>query len=189
MEISRENFRVMIFYDYKCNLTPKQASIDFIWLLGMKHHPIGLFIIGLPNSSADVPFLVMNSVKVVHPRLLLTLIDAWNDWARPAYNIPRDSGILRHWKQYIRFCMITWAYGNFAIVGSHIILPKLKNRLVLKGAKKFNRGRSSLVYNIVTGDETWIYSYEPESKQQSTVWVFQNEPKPTKVVRSRSAAK
>ena len=32
-------------------------------------------------------------------------------------------------------------------------------------------------------------SYEPESKQQSTVWVFQNEPKPTKVVRSRSAAK
>ena len=55
--------------------------------------------------------------------------------------------------------------------------------------KKFNRGRSNLVYNIVTGDETSIYSYEPESKQQSTVWVFQNEPKPTKVVRSRSAAK
>ena len=23
----------------------------------MKHHPIGLFIIGLPNSSVDVPFL------------------------------------------------------------------------------------------------------------------------------------
>ena len=55
--------------------------------------------------------------------------------------------------------------------------------------KKFNRDRSNLVYNIVTGDETWIYSYEPESKQQSTVWVFQNELKPTKVVRSRSAAK
>ncbi|KAG5325413.1 SETMR methyltransferase, partial [Acromyrmex heyeri] len=48
--------------------------------------------------------------------------------------------------------------------------------------KKFNRGRSNLIYNIVTGDETWIYSYEPESKQQSTVWVFQNEPKPTKIV-------
>ena len=25
MEISRENFRAMIFYDYKCNLTPKQC--------------------------------------------------------------------------------------------------------------------------------------------------------------------
>ena len=54
--------------------------------------------------------------------------------------------------------------------------------------KKFNRGRSNLVYNIVTGDETWIYSYEPESKQQSTLgiskWTETN-----KVVRSRSAAK
>jgi len=45
-----------------------------------------------------------------------------------------------------------------------------------------------LVYNIVTGDETWI-SYDSENKQQSTVWVFQNERKPTKVVRSCSAAK
>ncbi|XP_011063839.1 PREDICTED: uncharacterized protein LOC105151695 isoform X2 [Acromyrmex echinatior] len=55
--------------------------------------------------------------------------------------------------------------------------------------KKFNPGRSNLVYNIVTGDETWIYSYEPKSKQQSTDWVLQNELKPTKVVRSRSVAK
>ena len=26
---------------------------------------------------------------------------------------------------------------------------------------------------IVIGDESWIYTYDPESKQQSTVWVFQ----------------
>ncbi|EFN87503.1 hypothetical protein EAI_05529, partial [Harpegnathos saltator] len=43
-------------------------------------------------------------------------------------------------------------------------------------------------YDIVTGDESWIYTsvyaYEPESKQQSTVWVFQDEPNPTKVVRA-----
>ena len=36
----------------------------------------------------------------------------------------------------------------------------------------FNRGQSNLVYNIVTEDDTWIYSYETESKQQSTVWIF-----------------
>ena len=29
MEISRENFRAMIFYDYKCNLTPKQCINRF----------------------------------------------------------------------------------------------------------------------------------------------------------------
>ena len=47
----KHHFRVMIFYDYKCNLTQNNALIDFIWLLGMKHHPIGLFIIGLPTSA------------------------------------------------------------------------------------------------------------------------------------------
>ena len=55
--------------------------------------------------------------------------------------------------------------------------------------KKFNRDRSNLVYNFITGDKTCIYSYELESKQQSIVWVFQNESKPTKVIRSCSAAK
>ena len=42
---------------------------------------------------------------------------------------------------------------------------------------------------VVTGDESWIYAYESESKQQSTVWVFQDEPNPTKVARARSNSK
>ena len=54
---------------------------------------------------------------------------------------------------------------------------------------KYNRGASKDVYKIVTGDESWIYAYEPERKQQSTVWVFQDEPNPTKVVRARSTSK
>ena len=51
--------------------------------------------------------------------------------------------------------------------------------------QKYDRGASKHVYDIVTGDESWIYAYEPESKQQSTVWVFQDEPNPTKVARAR----
>lgn len=31
--------------------------------------------------------------------------------------------------------------------------------------------------------------YEPESKQQSTVWVFQGEPNPSRVVNARSTSK
>ena len=45
------------------------------------------------------------------------------------------------------------------------------------------------VYKIVTGDESWIYMYELESKQQSTVWAFEDESNPTKVVRARSISK
>ena len=55
--------------------------------------------------------------------------------------------------------------------------------------KKYDRGASQHVYDTVTGDESWIYAYEPESKQESNVWVFQDEPNSTKVARARSTSK
>ena len=55
--------------------------------------------------------------------------------------------------------------------------------------KKYDRGASKHVYDVVTGYESWIYAYEPESKQQTTVWVFQVEPNSTKVARARSTSK
>jgi [histone H3]-lysine36 N-dimethyltransferase SETMAR len=54
---------------------------------------------------------------------------------------------------------------------------------------KFDGGRSKLVSEIITADETWIYQYDPETKQQSTVWVFDDEVPPTKLVKSRSVGK
>ena len=42
--------------------------------------------------------------------------------------------------------------------------------------QKDDCGASQQVYDIVTGDESWFYAYENESKLQSTVWVFQDEP-------------
>ena len=50
--------------------------------------------------------------------------------------------------------------------------------------QKYDRGASKHVCDIVTGAESWIYAYEPESTQQLTVWVFQNESNPTKVARA-----
>ena len=38
--------------------------------------------------------------------------------------------------------------------------------------QKYDRGGSEHVYVIVTGDESWVYAYEQESKQQSTVLLF-----------------
>ena len=45
------------------------------------------------------------------------------------------------------------------------------------------------LYKIVTGDDSWICAYESETKQQSTVWVFQPEPNPTKVVSEKITLK
>nr|XP_012227307.1 PREDICTED: uncharacterized protein LOC105675080 [Linepithema humile] len=58
-----------------------------------------------------------------------------------------------------------------------------------KMLKKFDRGQAKSVYDIVTGDESWIYCYESESKRQSAQWVFKDEEKPTKVKRGRNSGK
>lgn len=55
--------------------------------------------------------------------------------------------------------------------------------------KKLDKGASNLVFDIVTGDKPWMYSYEAETKRQSDVWVFDEESNPTKVARSRNISR
>ena len=55
--------------------------------------------------------------------------------------------------------------------------------------RKFDEGRSPRVWDIVTGDKTWVYQYCPETKQQSAVWVFPDENPLVKFKRNRSASK
>ncbi|GBP57298.1 hypothetical protein EVAR_39937_1 [Eumeta japonica] len=50
---------------------------------------------------------------------------------------------------------------------------------------RFKKRATNLVWNIVTGDEIWIYCYDPKTKQQSTVRVYRDEPKPTSDVRAK----
>lgn len=66
---------------------------------------------------------------------------------------------------------------------------RLRVQWCRKMIKKFNGGQSLAVYNIVTGDETWVYCFEPERKSQSAEWVFPFEDLPTKVKKSRSTGK
>ena len=54
---------------------------------------------------------------------------------------------------------------------------------------RFNNGDSRRVSDIVTGDETWIYWYYPETKRQSSAWLFPGKQPPTKAKRQRSVGK
>jgi histone-lysine N-methyltransferase SETMAR len=54
---------------------------------------------------------------------------------------------------------------------------------------KYEEGKSKRVFDIITGDETWIYQFDPETKRQSASWTFHDEEPPTKVRRSRSVGK
>jgi hypothetical protein len=39
---------------------------------------------------------------------------------------------------------------------------------------------------VKTGDETWVYDYDPETKQQSTQWKTPSYPRPKKARKVRS---
>ena len=54
---------------------------------------------------------------------------------------------------------------------------------------KFHNGESKAVWEVVTGDETWVYQFDPQTKQQSAVWMFPDESTPIKYRRSRSTGK
>ena len=52
--------------------------------------------------------------------------------------------------------------------------------------EKCDGGASKDVYKIIKGDKSWLNAYEPETKQQSTMWAFENKPNPAKVVCGKS---
>jgi len=42
---------------------------------------------------------------------------------------------------------------------------------------------------IITGDETWVYGYDPETKHQSSQWKSADSPRPKKARQVRSKIK
>ena len=55
--------------------------------------------------------------------------------------------------------------------------------------RRFDKGTSNLVWEVVSGDETWIYCFDPETKQQSAEWTPIGGVPPQKFKRERSVAK
>ncbi|CAF1096350.1 unnamed protein product, partial [Didymodactylos carnosus] len=55
--------------------------------------------------------------------------------------------------------------------------------------ERFEGGQSCRVFDIITGDESWFYHYDPTTKEQSKVWVSQTDPRSTKVHRYKSSGK
>lgn len=53
----------------------------------------------------------------------------------------------------------------------------------------YKNGESKRVSDLLTGDETWLYYYEPETKEQSKTWTFPNGQAPIKVKKGRSVGK
>jgi len=60
---------------------------------------------------------------------------------------------------------------------------------VCRELKQQARDDSIFISNIITGDETWVYGYDPETKKQSSQWKSPNSPRPKKARQVRSNVK
>jgi len=47
----------------------------------------------------------------------------------------------------------------------------------------------SFMLRVITGDKSWVYGYDPETKQQSSQWKSPGSPRPKKARQSRSTTK
>jgi len=47
----------------------------------------------------------------------------------------------------------------------------------------------SLTSRVITGDESWVYGYDPKTKQQSSQWKSRRSPRPKKARQSCSMTK
>ena len=73
MELNREHFRGIIFFNFRCGLTQQhvhRASMNLIQFLAMNLHQGPVFIDGIVNSTEFVFPSKTNFVKVVQNQLL-----------------------------------------------------------------------------------------------------------------------
>ena len=76
----------------------------------------------------------------------------------------------------------------------HLLTPEQKNRvekdrgeMASVSLSRFKNRDSCRLRKIVTGDETWLYFYEPDNKLNNKMWVGENNECPMVARRSRSA--
>lgn len=197
MNLTREHFRSMIFYDFRCGLSQQECfqrlqlafgdeapcrSSVYSWFGEFRrgrdhlHDEIreGRPVTAVTESNIDTVRQLIESDKKITCQQIRTLL---------GIGMSQVQNIL-HVHLKVRKLCTRWIPHDLTEDQK-----RLRVQWCRKMIKKFNGGQSLAVYNIVTGDETWVYCFEPERKSQSAEWVFPFEDLPTKVKKSRSIGK
>lgn len=197
MEVTREGFRAMIYYDFKRGLTYKESHENLTSAFG-----------ALAPSLATITYWfrefkrgrseVKDDPRPGRPPTAVT-----------PENVIRVEWLIKEYrnitKREIQDELKVGSQAVSTILHDHLKVRKVASRWIPHSLTqeqkdrrvdwcqymlhKFEGGNSQQVTYIVTSDESWIYSYDPLTKQQSTEWVFEEDDLPTKVVRGRSVNK
>ena len=199
MNITRDEIRVMIYYDYKRRLSQQEcleslqktfgdSSVSratvYNWYAKFNRgrgHFKDEFRAGRPRST-----VTLENIEAV--RQLITV----------------DPHITYTYQQ-IQDNLQIGSAATESILHDYLGLRKMTCRRVphflteaqkqdrvdycLAMFNKFDGGKSKRVYDIITGDESWFCYYDPKTKRRSQVWVARNDPSPTNIRRQRSVGK
>ncbi|XP_029044179.2 histone-lysine N-methyltransferase SETMAR-like [Osmia bicornis bicornis] len=197
MDLNREHFRAMIFYDFKVGLSrvkslerlrgafgdssPSQATV-YRWFREFQRGRGSLVDeerVGRPVTAAtDENVLAVEQMLSEDNRMTYAQIQGALKIGSAAVKT------ILHEKLSVRKLSSRWIPHQLADAQKQDRVKWCQEML-----QRFNKGRSEAVYNIITGDESWIYQYESENKQQSAVWVFSGETPPLKMKRGQSVGK
>ncbi|CAH1955779.1 unnamed protein product [Acanthoscelides obtectus] len=187
MELNREHFRAIIYYNIHRQLSQQECLAELLSVFGNEspyHSTIfrwyGEFKGGRVSLSDDprenvdaVRKLIMEDRHVTYREIKASLKISKTSIQKMLHEELRVRKLVSRWIPHLLTEEQKAARFNWC----------------QKTLDRFNFGKSKNVYSTVSGDESCIYCYEPENKRQSAVWVFQGEEKLTKVIRSRSVSK
>lgn len=197
MELTGRDFRALVYYFFKKGMTAEEAKNEldstfstsvphratiFRWFSEFREGKAKLSKISPPgrpiSQMSDENIRAVKSMVTENPRLTYEEIEqSLAISSTTVYKILHDCLHLK--KVSARFVphLLTEDQQQARVTFCHSML------------QKFDEGRSKAVYSVLTGDETWLHCYDPETKQQSMCWVGAGDAPPLKLKRSRSVTK
>ncbi|CAH1977550.1 unnamed protein product [Acanthoscelides obtectus] len=188
MELNREHFRAIIYYNFQRQLSQQECLAELLSVFGneVPHQSTiscwyGEFKRGRVSLSDDprvgAPKMAVTQENVDAVRKLI-IEDRHVTYREIEVSLKISKTSIQknlHEELGVRKLVSRWI--------PHLLTKEQKAARVYwcqKTLDRFNSGNSKNVYSIVSGDESWIYCYEPENKRPSA---------PTKIIRSRSVSK
>lgn len=197
MEISREQFRVIIYYDFKYGLNEDECLERLDQAFGSKHASratVHRWYLEFKRGGTSVK----DEERDGRPKTGVTIKNV-----EKVREMVRDDPHVSY--QQIQKVLKIGAYTVSKILHDELRMKKVvcrwvphsltqfqkeeRVRISRQTLKMLNDGGSSLISKIVTGDETYIPFYDCPTRQESRVWIHEDDPTPTTVKKQKSMKK
>ncbi|UYV64615.1 hypothetical protein LAZ67_3001324 [Cordylochernes scorpioides] len=133
--------------------SPDLSSIEHVWdIIGRRLHDLPQ-----PRSEDELWQMVEREWRAIPQDAIRTLIDS----------LPRR----------VAACIAVRGSDDYRFKES---VSRIEKQLKSTCFENKFLQCNNWMQKIITGDETWVYQYDPETKRQSSQWIERGEPKPKK---------